>query len=864
MATDDGDAPKPKRSRGKAVVIAMPERRELRPAHLEDLRSSGLTDETIALAQLYSESRTVVLSSMLERGYSRHWGHAIVFPLYLPGEVEPYAFRIKPDRPRIRRQRNGKDKPVKYDQAESHGVLVYYPPRGRAGDWLRDTTRTLYWVEGEKKALALDQLGLACVGLTGVWNWGDPDAEGDRLHGRILSHVNVAGRACVICYDADALQNDSVMLAAGRLAGVLRALGAVSVLFVCPPLGSDAPGAPPLLKGIDDYYGVHGEAATRALLATAAYIEPVDPKQPLQRLRRIRALKSAPLDERLVLPESYDIERDGSLWVAGRSARQGDCRIAHRAMYITRKLVDVYSGELRYELAYAEDGDGGDAWHTRTVSGRAATDARTLLAELGPFGAPVTNNSAGKVVDWFEAYVHANTRALGAVTSVSTSGWHALNGERVFVTHRPIGKEGSSMELAIDTRGDRRKLLEALTPRGELDAHVAALRRAFDADPVCAAMICAALAAPLLGPFSSPNFAMHLPGESSRGKTSMLKIAASIYGNPTSAHWVANWNVTAVGAEIRASMLCDLPQCYDEIGGGDQDVIQRLVYALVNGGGRTRAQRDLALRETQSWRTIVLSTGERELGGETAATGVQVRVVQLRVSGFGKLTGTEIDALREECERHSGRVGEAWIETLVEEVNDPDAMAKHQTQLRTALVGLRIDAKNQLQGRVATYFGLLMLAEAFAAKRFGIGKPDGGTMLELYTSLASRDPIADVASRGLELARNWVLSDPEAFPELEVASSGDLDAPRSSRVSKARSGFRRADGAVLFIPDGFRRFFRSRDLSHLEVLHGWKDQGLLSHDAKRLDKNVRLGSQTDRFYVLTRSPIDASDAEGSP
>jgi hypothetical protein len=862
MATDDGDAPKAKRVRGKAVVVALPERRELRPQHLEHLRTSGLTDETLGLAQLYSESRSVVLGDMLGSGYSRHCGHAIVFPFYLPGETEPHAYRVRPDRPRIIKKRNGKERPVKYDQASSHGVLVYYGPRARAngGAWLRDVSRLLFFTEGEKKCLLLDQLGLACVGLTGVWLWKDPDADGDRLVARILAHVAVTGRVCVICFDADSLKNDNTMLAARRLAGVLIALGAAGVLFVCPPLGRDGASAP-APKGIDDYFAAYGEDATRALLATAGTIEAADPEQPLQRLRKMRALEAAPLDDKLVLPESYDVQRDGSLWVAGRSARQGDSRIAHRGMYITRKLVDVYSGELRYELVYVEDG--GDTWHTRTVSGRAATDARTLLAELGPFGAPITNNSAGKVVDWFEAYTHANTRSLGTVTSVSTSGWHVINGERVFVTHRPIGKEATSMDLAIDTRGDRRKLLEALTPRGELDVHVAGLRTAFDADPICAAMICAALAVPLLGPFGQANFGMHLPGESSRGKTSMLKIAASVYGDPKSSLWLANWNVTSVGAELRAAILCDLPQCYDEIGGTDSPTVERLVYGLINGGGRTRGQRDLALRETQSWRTILLSTGEHELGDETSQTGVQVRIVQLPVSGFGKLTGTEIEALREQCEANAGQVGEAWIEMLVEETNDADAMVRHKAKLRTTLAALRVIAgKDQLQGRVAGYFSILMLAEAFAAQRFGIGQLDGGTMHKLFVSLQSGGSIVDAADRALELVQNWVLSDPDAFPELSMTTSGGVEEPiTGGRATKTRSGFRRHDGAVLLIPSAFRKFCRDNRLSHREVLRGWSRRGLLTHSPGRLDKQVRFGLRQLRFYVVTASQTLNSETE---
>jgi hypothetical protein len=848
-------APKAKRTRGQAVVVPLPERRELRPEHLAHLRTSGLTDETIVLAQLYTENRAVVLGEILGRGYSRHCGAVIAFPFYLPGETEPHAYRIRPDRPRIQKKRNGKERPVKYDQAESHGVLVYYAPRARAGGWLRDVARLLYFCEGEKKCLLLDQLGLACVGLTGVWLWKDPNADGDQLVARILNHVSVAGRGCVICFDADSLKNDNTMLAARRLAGVLIALGAAYVLFVCPPLGADGASAP---KGIDDYFAAYGEEATRALLATAAKIEAADPKQPHQHLRKIKALKDAPLDERLMLPDAYNIEPNGSLWVVAQSEKQGDSRIAQRGMFITRTLVDAYTHEVRYDLMYIASN--GETWHTRTVSGRAATDARTLLAELGLYGAPITNNSAGKLVDWFEAYVHVNAKVLGEIKSFSASGWHDLDGEQFFVTDRPIGKEDSATQIAIDDRGDRAKLLKALTPRGDFDAHTVALRKAFDADPICAAAICASLGAPLLKPFNQANFGVHLVGESTRGKTSMLKIAASIYGDPKSSLWVANWNATAVGAEIRGSMLCDLPQCYDEVGGGEKAVVEKLVYEIINGGGRTRAQRDLSLRPTRSWRTILMSTGERELGDETSQTGVQVRIVQFRVSGFGELTGTEIEALRETCEAHAGRVGEAWLEMLVEEVNDAETLPKLQSRLRAAIAALRAETKDQVQGRVAGYFSTLMLAEAMAAQCFGIGKTDGSTMLTLYKSLASREPIVDVAERGLELVRNWVLSDPDAFPELEMSMTGGLAEPRANgRATKVRSGFRRPDGAVLFIPSALRRFCREHEISHRQLLNGWKRGGLLSHNPGRLDLSIQIGATVSRLYAL--KPIASTNTE---
>ena len=55
-------------------------------------------------------------------------------------------------------------------------------------------------------------------------------------------------------------------------------------------------------------------------------------------------------------------------------------------------------------------------------------------------------------------------------------------------------------------------MLRALRPRGTYEAHIAALRSAFDEDPIAAVAILGALAAPLLSPLDAPNFAIHFPG----------------------------------------------------------------------------------------------------------------------------------------------------------------------------------------------------------------------------------------------------------------------------------------------------------------------------------------------------------------
>jgi hypothetical protein len=839
-----------------AVVVALPVKRELSERHRDELLACGLTEETIALACLYTETHGARLGALVARKWG-NWGTAIVFMFYEPGATEPYGCRVKADRPRRKgTKKNGKPIIVKYDQADDTGVYVYFPPRARLRNAYMpaegEPLDLVVWVEGEKKSLACDQLGFVCVGLTGVWMWGagDTEREGDRLNDLILKHVKIAGRAHVICFDADARSNSNVMLAAQRFAGLLLANGATSVTFICPPLVEGGP------KGVDDYLAAHGAEATRALIASAGVIEPLDPKQPLQRVRSVLRDDDAPIDAGALVPPGYEIQRDGSLWAAAKSEKKGDELVSHVPMFITRKLVDVYTGDERVELAFAAKIGESKVWRTISASRRAIGEARTMVAELAPLGAPVTSNSASKIVDWLEAYERVNTHAYERVACVSRFGWHTVGGSSpVFVGAVTYSSDGDADEspganassITLDARGDRRKVVDAMKPRGTLEGHLIALRKAWAADSVCAVAICAAFAATLLEPLRAPNFAVHLPGESSRGKTSMLKIAASVFGDPESAQVVASWNVTNVGAEIRAAQLCDLPQCYDEVGGGDPQAIERLVYSLINGGGRTRAQRDLTLRETSSWRTILLSTGERALADEMAATGAQVRIVTLPVAGFGKLTGAEIDELREACAANAGQAGDAWLRRIVEQ--DADDWEESRAVTREIHGDLRARSpKDSLQGRVAGYFALLVSTETMLAEAFQLGEENGATMHAAFDALTQSEPVQGIAERARDMVGDRILQEPEAFPELDAATDeGSEIEPK--RTGKTRYGFVKGD-RVFLIPGAFRKLCADNRLTAREVLREWKRLGWLVHDRGRFDKTVRVGAQTPHLYLL--------------
>jgi hypothetical protein len=767
--------------------------------YTELTQGSGLTAETLELARIWIDGtlgdRWPALAEMFGL---RHWygQTSIIFPFFEPGAAKPYGYRCKPGRPRLTKGK--KQKPIKYIQRAGTDSMVYFPPRSVLADAYRDNTRTLYWTEGEKKSLLIDQLGEACLGLTGVWNWTDPAAAdsggGTRLHPLILKHVTIAGRRHVICFDADARANTHVMDAARKLAGALYANGAAAVLFVCPPTAA-ADSTTPAPKGIDDYYVAHGETATRALLAAAEPLDAAPVKVAPLSAASFAALDGAELPAALVIPPAYEIDRDGAVWVSNADGGPDEPPklVSDSPIMIKRKLIDLYTGACRFEMRF----NTANGWQTVSI-GRETAGDRVLCAALRPFGAMLTAAHVTAVVQWLHDLERENADTIERVTCVSRAGWHLVGNDWRFVTDtmiEPDGMPADAPRVVVDQHAEQRALFTALRPLecASFDAHIAALRSAWEAADECAVMICAAFAAPLLRRLGLPNFAVHLCGDSSRGKTSMLKCAASVYADPDLAAWVASWNATAAGLERRAAALCDLPQCYDEAGLSDPKAVEQAVYALINGAGRQRSTKDLQLRETLQWHTVVLSTGETEIAGDEAATGAQVRVISLPVGGFGELGAAEVDGVREACRANAGAAGARWLRDLAGWAAEDWAEAsigfrELRDELRATLDG------DALAGRVAGYFGLLAFVEAQLAD-WGIGDAAGETMRRAFANLRSGGEdgggrVQPARVRVLEALAEWVASAPNSFPHRHA----------SLEHVHIVNGYRLDDDVVAFMP----------------------------------------------------------------
>lgn len=187
----------------------------LAPEHLADLRKSSITDDTIDL-QFIRSVPPVMIPRLL--GFDvAEIRSALLFPFRAPAGGFMNHVRIKIFPPLT----NAEGHTMKYLQPRGSGPRLYF-----AASCLREAREgdtPLWIVEGEKKALAVAQLGLPAVGICGVEGW--------HVAGRLrlladFDAIRLQGRCVELLPDGDYDTNRHVRRAVNDLAQQLVIRGA--------------------------------------------------------------------------------------------------------------------------------------------------------------------------------------------------------------------------------------------------------------------------------------------------------------------------------------------------------------------------------------------------------------------------------------------------------------------------------------------------------------------------------------------------------------------------------------------------------------------------------------------------------------
>lgn len=285
---------------------------------------------------------------------------------------------------------------------------------------------------------------------------------------------------------------------------------------------------------------------------------------------------------------------------------------------------------------------------------------------------------------------------LPLITSRNSVGWFKpKGGAPVFVTpSNVIGAKGADVFFS-GARSSAAALAERGTPedwRRKCASWAAYSSR-------IALALCAAFAAPCLELIGLENGGFNIVGSSSKGKSLVLLLAASVYGRGArvsdagaSGTYVRSWNLSSTEFELCLAGHNDLPSIFDETKLANPKELGHNLYVFNAGTGKGRAMVDatapsgLGSRERNQWRTLLLSSSEYTVPeliaqggyGQKAAAGQETRLADLAAcpknpdfgvferfpEGMsGEQAAEAIEAASTAC---YGTVGALWLRWLVE------------------------------------------------------------------------------------------------------------------------------------------------------------------------------------------------------
>ncbi|SEL57029.1 DUF927 domain-containing protein [Nitrosovibrio tenuis] len=382
------------------------------------------------------------------------------------------------------------------------------------------------------------------------------------------------------------------------------------------------------------------------------------------------ALKMPWNDVASFIPQGFSLAVDGLY----RETKNNDERLSG-AVWVSAKTRDPQSEEWGIVVEWI-DPDGKQ--HKQAFPRNLLHDKRgiALVQALSAGGLEVIPGCENAVVKYLGSFDIPNR-----LRSVAQLGW--LRGEElVFVLpQKVIGKDASSNIVYQPERYSPTS--STMGSRGTLAQWQMNVAMPCKNNDYLIFALCHSFAGALLEFSNMESGGFHLYGASSKGKTTALQCAASVWGNgadPAASHdsYIRKWNTTGNALEATAAAHNDGILILDELGTCSVQDVGKIVYDLFGGQGKARMGKDASLLSRRSWRSVGLSSGEVSVqqriereGRQVAHAGQLIRFIDIPIDGgivrdtHGQSSSAFVKQLKENSAKYYGTAGSAFLNKFI-------------------------------------------------------------------------------------------------------------------------------------------------------------------------------------------------------
>ena len=459
--------------------------------------------------------------------------------------------------------------------------------------------------------------------------------------------------------------------------------------------------------------------------------------------------------------------------------------------------------------------------------------SRRGIMELATRGLNLIEKNSSTMNEYISQCIKTNRSRLPKRIVTEKNGWKNEN------TLFAFGCHAFSKDEIYDIIPLRKEASQGLKECGEIEEWIKAVQPIMHL-PMIRLKMYAVMAAPLLRILGIQSFILDHNGESSIGKTFSNNLAMSMIGNADILRF--NGDTTKTAAEILAEMYTDLPLYLDETGTQQsEEVLKAIVYMLSNEQGRMRGHKDGGLRETGTWKTIALTTGERPLTSHKSFSGQQVRVVEVR-GGLTKDVIEDVKTAADTIQKNYGFFAYPYFIKLFEYLPQITEMYKMSRQRY-------ITVDNVKTNRIADSFAAMLVAGMLLEDVFydhGIETTEPHKIIdEFFTTCIDTNKIESYSIRALHCVIDWTQSKNMCFY--------DEDNP-SDRQSHEFFGWISQD-YIDVIPNELRKCLDRNQFDSGRVFNDWFDDGLLVTNKGRRDYNATHNGKQSKVVRLKRKEV---------
>ena len=485
------------------------------------------------------------------------------------------------------------------------------------------------------------------------------------------------------------------------------------------------------------------------------------------------------------------------------------------------------------------------------------TDGADLRKELAYQGVTISTERRARnlFLDYLANYP-TDSRAL----CVDSVGWH---GDIFVLPHCNFGETYSEpivyqAKNSIDNR---------YQSKGTLAQWRSEVSQKIQEHSLLVFAVSTAFTGQLLTPLNQQGGGFHIKGGSSKGKTTALNLASSVWGDPTK--FYRTWRATGNALEITALMHNDGFLVLDEIGEvTNPKELGLIVYMLANGVGKARMTKHITSRPQNKWKVVFLSSGEKSLKqmmeeqGQKTKLGQEIRLADIDIDdsefgifdciNFAESAAQQATKINNNLNSNYGVAGHQWLEYLTTDKDVILSTAKKLLNEYRELL-LATNAKGHIT-RVANSFALVAVAGELATKAGITGWPQG-------TAIKSICKVFRQWREAFEQSHNSeereILAHVKAFFEANGASRFESITPdpsNSFRVFERLGYWKIVQGEKYYMvyPEQFRllicKGFNPKKVISVLKAYGWLELSN-SNESSRTER-IPDTKKTTRMYVF--------------